>query len=225
LRIVPTADFRNGIFTYLRNDGSVGELTPDQVKAIDPAHIGADPGGPEAAPELSAAQRQHRGRRAEYLRLSFQRCRPAQVGHLYRQARLSRGRSRQTRDFLAGQPAKRSLHPDNSGAINVAGALPQFPGDPPSSVSWRTARALQRVHGLAHPDAHQQFALRVYAPGPADTGVLDSSYTELRDIDDRYATSTGLTRIVPVHDVGEDLAWAKGAPQCDVRSEGAAGQQ
>ena len=42
-RIVPTQDFRNGIFTYKRRDGSIGKLSPAQVTALDPAHIGPDP--------------------------------------------------------------------------------------------------------------------------------------------------------------------------------------
>ncbi|HKW96877.1 MAG TPA: hypothetical protein VJN43_04045 [Bryobacteraceae bacterium] len=43
LRIVPTENFRNGFFKYTRKDVSIGELTPDQVKQLDPLHIGADP--------------------------------------------------------------------------------------------------------------------------------------------------------------------------------------
>ena len=42
-RIVPTQDLRNGIFTYQRKDGSIGKLSPAQVTALDPLHIGADP--------------------------------------------------------------------------------------------------------------------------------------------------------------------------------------
>jgi len=43
LRVVPTENFRNGFFKYTRTDGTTGELTPDQVKQLDPLHIGPDP--------------------------------------------------------------------------------------------------------------------------------------------------------------------------------------
>src|SRR5262249_24068930 len=42
-RTVPTQDFRNGIFTYQRKDGTVGKLDPDQVKSLDPLGIGENP--------------------------------------------------------------------------------------------------------------------------------------------------------------------------------------
>ncbi len=43
LRVVPTEEFRNGIFTYVRTDGSIGKLSPEQITALDPAHLGANP--------------------------------------------------------------------------------------------------------------------------------------------------------------------------------------
>src|SRR3984957_16203497 len=43
LRTVPNATFRTGTFTYINTGGGIETLTPTQVKAIDPAGIGADP--------------------------------------------------------------------------------------------------------------------------------------------------------------------------------------
>jgi hypothetical protein len=44
VRVVPNALFRQGTFTYIRKDGSTGELTPAQIAAqADPLHIGPDP--------------------------------------------------------------------------------------------------------------------------------------------------------------------------------------
>jgi hypothetical protein len=47
------------------------------------------------------------------------------------------------------------------------------------------------------------------------TGLLTANYTSLRNIDTPVRTSTGtrpaaLARVVPVHTISEDLAWAKG---------------
>ena len=41
-RVVPSADLRNGIIKYNNNRGGVTSLTPDQVKALDPAGIGVN---------------------------------------------------------------------------------------------------------------------------------------------------------------------------------------
>src|SRR5712691_1646874 len=35
-RTVPTEDFRNGIFTYQRKDGSIGQLNANDIKTLDP---------------------------------------------------------------------------------------------------------------------------------------------------------------------------------------------
>jgi hypothetical protein len=42
-RMVPTQDVRNGIFTYQRKDGTIGKLTPADVKGLDPLGIGESP--------------------------------------------------------------------------------------------------------------------------------------------------------------------------------------
>ena len=42
VRTVPIAAFRQGLVSYLRKDGSVGQLTPDQITALDPLHLGAN---------------------------------------------------------------------------------------------------------------------------------------------------------------------------------------
>jgi hypothetical protein len=41
-RIVPVEDFRNGIFTYQRTNGTIGKLTPNDVRTLDPLGIGAN---------------------------------------------------------------------------------------------------------------------------------------------------------------------------------------
>src|SRR5499426_4073678 len=42
-RVVPSSDLRNGIIKYNNNSGGITTLTPDQVKALDPAGIGVNP--------------------------------------------------------------------------------------------------------------------------------------------------------------------------------------
>ena len=47
--------------------------------------------------------------------------------------------------------------------------------------------------------------------GGETTGILTSPYVSFRGFDTISGTSTGTSRIVPVHNVSEDLSWSKGA--------------
>ncbi len=72
LRIVPNADFRQGIFTYARSDGSIGQLTA--VAAI-----------------LPASQHRRSGRPAEHLRVPLQSIDYLALQHVHREVRRTTG--------------------------------------------------------------------------------------------------------------------------------------
>ncbi|HZY58949.1 MAG TPA: hypothetical protein VFE56_04255, partial [Candidatus Binataceae bacterium] len=95
---------------------------------------------------------------------------------------------------------------------SFANGLPQFPGDPASSVYLENSKGYAIGYtALLHPNMTSSFRYGYTRQGQEYTGILSSSYTGLRDIDTRYATSTGLTRITPVHQISDDLAWTHGA--------------
>jgi hypothetical protein len=212
LRVVPTADFRNGIFTYLRNDGSVGELTPDQVKAIDPAHIGADPAVLKLLQSYPLPNDNTQGDGLNTSGYRFNAPVPLKWDTYTARIDYHLDEAGKHEFFWRGNLENDNFVPANEGETNVSGSLPQFPGDPPSSVFLENSKGFAAGYTAVLSSAlisnlHYGYTRQ----GEQTTGLLNSAYTELRGIDDLYSTSTGLTRIVPVHDIGEDLAWAKGA--------------
>src|SRR5208337_2255053 len=42
-RVVPSESLKQGILTFAASDGSIQTLTPAEVKAVDPLHIGLNP--------------------------------------------------------------------------------------------------------------------------------------------------------------------------------------
>ncbi|HVX66684.1 MAG TPA: hypothetical protein VHA11_08790, partial [Bryobacteraceae bacterium] len=93
-----------------------------------------------------------------------------------------------------------------------ANGLPQFPGEPPSSVLLETNKGLAAGYtAVLRPTLISTFHYGFTRQGTENTGILSSPFVTFRDIEPRYATTTGLTRTIPVHQFSEDLAWTKGA--------------
>jgi hypothetical protein len=201
-RIVPTEDFRNGIFTYQRKDGSIGKLTPNDVKSLDPLGIG----------ENAAA-------------LALFKTYPLPNS-------IAAGDSLNTSGFVfnASTPldwntylAKIDYTIDNSGKHTVfwrgnlqndsyANGLPQFPGDPPSQVFLNNSKGFAAAYtGVLRFNLISNFRYGLTRQGTETTGLQSAAAARFRDIEDRNRLTTALARIVPLHQVSEDLSWVKGA--------------
>ena len=72
-RIVPSATMQQGILLYHDANKVLQQVTPAQIKQLDPAGIGISAGRARAAERHAGRKRQHRRRRAEHHRLPFQR--------------------------------------------------------------------------------------------------------------------------------------------------------
>jgi hypothetical protein len=199
-RTVPTASLRQGIVTYLNPAGQPVQLSPAQVQQVDPGGIGADPA---ALKDLSSEPLPNN----------------TTAGDLYN-----------TQGYTFNYPAKAvqntyigkiDYHPDDKNTLFVRGnlqndwsntAAPEFPGQPPSSVNLANNKGLA-AGWTSVISAHLVSTLHYgfTRPGVQSSGVLDSNYEWFRNISTPYATSTSQTRIVPTHNIGEDLSWVHGA--------------
>jgi hypothetical protein len=212
LRTVPTQDFRNGIFTYMRNDGSIGKLAPDAVKAIDPAHIGADPAVLAIFNKYPLPNDTSVGDALNTSGFRFNAAVPLKWDTYTARADYHIDEAGKHQIFWRGNLQNDNFVPNNSGALNAAGSLPQFPGEPPSSVYLENSKGFALGYtAVLSPRLTSNFHYGYTRQGVQTTGVLNSSFTDFRSIDDLYGISTGLTRIIPVNDIGEDMAWIKGA--------------
>jgi hypothetical protein len=95
---------------------------------------------------------------------------------------------------------------------SFANGLPQFPGDPASSVFLENSKGYALGYtALIHPNLTSSFRYGYTRQGQQYTGILNAPFVDFRDIDTRYATTTGLTKITPVHQISDDLGWTHGA--------------
>ncbi len=111
VRVVPNMLFREGIFTYQTTSGATTQLTPDQIRAIDPQHIGESPAVLQLLQSYPAPNDNTVGDGLNTAGLPLQQFRAPPVQHLHRARRLSTRLRRETDSILARQSAKRSLRP------------------------------------------------------------------------------------------------------------------
>ncbi len=201
-RSVPTADFRNGVFTYTRNDGSTGKLTPSQIRALDPLGVGA-------APAVLAL---------------------FQTYPLPNSA--AAGDSLNTSGYIFNAPtpldwntyiAKFDYRPDANGNHQVfwrgnlqddrfVNGLPRFPGEPPSSVLLDHSKGFAFGYtAVLRPNLVGLFRYGLTRQGTETTGLQQRPAARFRDISDRYAGTRGSIRKIPVHQWSGDISWVKGA--------------
>ena len=202
LRVVPTDNFRNGYFRYTRTDGSTGELTPDQVRQLDPLHIGPDPAVLKLLQTYPEPNDFTQGDTLNTAGYRFHGATPLDWNTYI--AKI---------DYQLDQNGKHHIFwRGNLQNDSFANGLPQFPGDPASSVFLENSKGYAIGYtALLHPNLTSSFRYGYTRQGQEYTGILNAPFVAFRDIDTRYATSTGLTRITPVHQISDDLGWARGA--------------
>jgi len=201
-RTVPTADFRNGIFTYQRRDGSIGKLSPNEIRSLDPNGIGVNPA-------------------VLTLLKSYPLPNISTVGDSFNTSGFI---------FNASTPldwntyiAKFDYQLDSSGNHTIfwrgnlqndryAYGLPQFPGDPSSAVLLATNKGYAIGYtAVLRPNLTSIFRYGFTRLGTENTGIQQTAAARLRDLTDRYRNTVATIRSTPVHHFTEDLNWIKGA--------------
>ena len=201
LRTVPSTLFRQGIVQYRTNTGGVATLTPDDLKnRIDPAHIGVN------APFLQYMQ-------------SYPQPNDFTVGD---------GLNIQGYRFTAPQKSRYNLYTgrfdfalDSSGRHNLFWrgnlqnentiGVPQFPGDDPSSVGLDNTKGFALGwNAVWRPNLITTTRFGLTRAGTENTGVQTRSFVQPEGWDSRFATTRGISRILPTYHFSQDLTWNKG---------------
>ncbi len=201
-RVVPTQNFRNGIFTYQRKDGTIGTLSPEQVKAQDPLGIGENQAvlallKTYPLPNLSTS-----GDSLNTSGFVFNASTPLDFNTYISKL-----------DYKVDSNGKHTLFwRGNLQNDSYANGLPQFPGDPPSSVFLSNSKGYAVGYtAIVNPNLISNFRYGYTRQGVETTGFQSTAYARLRDLSNRYSTATGLSRITPLHQFSEDMSWIKGA--------------
>jgi hypothetical protein len=115
-------------------------------------------------------------------------------------------------DYKIDSAGKHSLFARGNLQNDSSNGTPQFPGQPPNSVSLANNKGMAAgVTSVLSPTLVNSFHYGFTRVGQQTTGVLTSPFEWFRNIDTPFGTTTGTTRIVPVHTIGNDLSWNKHA--------------
>jgi hypothetical protein len=201
-RTVPTADFRNGIFTYQRKDGTIGKLTPDDVKTLDPLGIGENAAALALFKTYPLPNSTAAGDSLNTSGFIFNASTPLDYNTYLAKFDYSIDSNGRHTVFWRG-----NLQNDS-----YANGLPQFPGDPPSQVSLNNSKGFAAAYtGVLRANLISNFRYGLTRQGVETTGAQTAAAARFRDISDRNQLTTALARIVPLHQVSEDLSWVRSA--------------
>lgn len=202
LQIVPTENFRNGLFNYVRNDGTVGQLSPADIKAIDPAHLGANPAVLSLLKQYPLPNDFTQGDTLNTAGYRFSAPTPLRWNTYI--AKI---------DYQLDSAGKHQLFwRGNLQNDNYANGIPQFPGQPATSVFLENSKGYAVGYtALIHPNLTSSLRYGYTRQGQEFTGIQTAGAVTFRGISSAYGLTDGLTKIIPVHQISEDLGWTRGA--------------
>jgi hypothetical protein len=200
-RTVPTETLKQGKILFRNTSGVLQTLGPTEIKGIDPLGIGINQAAFKIFQSYPAGNNSAIGDGLNTTGLTFNA--PQHTDQNTYIARL---------DYQIDQNGNHSLFWRGNLQNDSSNGVPQFPGMPPNSVTlannkgfatgWTAVLGPTRVNTLRYGLTRQ---------GGETTGVLNSVYTTFRGWDNRYGTTTGTARIVPVHTISDDFSWNRGS--------------
>lgn len=201
LRTVPSDSLRQGIYRYNRTGGGIGELSPAQVTALDPARL-----GPNAAVLAIFQQypRANAGGTGDNLNTQ---------GFRFNAPIALRWNTYITRfDYNLTSDGRHSLYGRGNLQNDRETSSPQFPGQSSRFVNLANSKGLAAgyVAALA-PTVTNTLRYGYTRQGLEASGAGAAlpfiSFTPLSDL---QAVARSSRRISPVHNVVEDLSWVQG---------------
>jgi hypothetical protein len=202
VRAVPSAALRQGIVQYLRPDGSVAALDPDTIRQqIDPLGIGPSTAALDIfntyypMPNDSTVGD---GLNIQGYRFVF----PVADDRETYIAKLDYNLDRNgaARLFVRGQ-----LQSDR------ANLTPQFPGNSPNSVLLDNSKGIAVGFDMSlSPNFSMATRYGYTRQGDERTGIQSANGIEFRGLDTPLGLTNGVTRILPVQTIRQDLAWLRG---------------
>jgi hypothetical protein len=200
VRVVPTMGFRQGNVQYLKRDGTVGALGPDDVRQLDRLGIGANAAILRLLQEYPTPNDTTRG---DGLNLT---------GYRFTAPTQGRENTYITRwDYAIDRTGSHHLfvrgNLQNDRYINA----PQFPGLPPESVSLNNSKGIGvGYNAVLRSDLIAVTRYGFTRQGIESTGVRDRALVTFRNMSSLVPTSTGAVRLVPTHTFSQDLTWIRG---------------
>lgn len=197
VRIVPSEQMKQGILVYHDANKALQTLTAAQLQQIDPLGIGANQAGLKLMQSMPVGNDGTQGDGINTLGYRFNA--PVASDQNTYIARF---------DYKIDSSGKHSLFARANLQNDSSNSTPQFPGLPPNSVSLANNKGLAAgMTSVLTTSLVNSFHYGFTRVGSQSTGVLTSPFEWFRGLDNPFGTSTGTTRIIPVHTIGDDLSW------------------
>jgi hypothetical protein len=196
---VPMESMKQGMVNYHNTSGQLITIGPAQIQSLDPGGIGIDPAALAVMKLYPVGNNNSGGDQVNTTGYTFN----APVHNIQNTyiARL---------DYKIDDAGKHSLFFRGNLQNDSQNGTPQFPGDIPNSVTLSNSKGDAMGYiAILSPTMVNTLRYGETRAGNQTTGVLNSNYTLFRGISGIYGTSTGLTQIVPVHTITDDLSWNK----------------
>jgi len=204
IREVPTASLRQGFVKYLRPDGSVATLTPDDIQTrVDPAGIGVSQ---VMLDHLQAYPLPNVGTKGDGLNTS---------GFLFNSPVRANHDTYITRwDWRADPEGRHSFFFRGQYQDDENVEVEQFPGTGPTQTWLNNSKGLAVGYdAVLSAGLTSAFRYGFTRQSYEITGGRSSEFVGLAVIDDLYPAETSSIRSVPVNTLREDLSWAHGKHQ------------
>ncbi|MBS1850798.1 MAG: carboxypeptidase regulatory-like domain-containing protein [Acidobacteria bacterium] len=200
---VPTQDLRNGYLDYVNNNGGVSQLSPDDIKALDPLGIGVSPAVLELFNQYPEPNDSTRGDGL------------AATGYRFSaKAPLSWNTYVTRLDWHVDQAGYHTLFLRGNLQNDRQTGTPQLPGQPASGSTQTNAKGL--AVGYTHVLSPRLVGTFHYGLTRISTGTSGAAESPVVNPFDYFLTPalsnvTGRSTVTPVHTIAEDMTWTRGS--------------
>lgn len=201
LATVPTAEMRQGILRYVRRDGTIATVTPQELATrVDPLGIGPS----QAA--LAVLQRYplpNEATAGDSLNTSgFRFNAPVTLDYHTWISRL---------DWYIDSSNKHQVFVRGNFQDDVSRSAPQFPGMPPNNTNLNNSKGLAvGLNSLVASNMVNVFRYGITRVSFENTGILLQPFVSFRGLTTIQGTDRPFIRRTPVHTFSDDFSWMKG---------------
>jgi len=206
VRTVPTALFRQGIFTYQDVNGNQQQLNQAQLKLQDPTGQGVDPAVLKVLQSYPMPNDNTTGDGLNTAGYRFNSAVPLSFNTYIAKLDYQIDPAGKHMLFWRGNLQNDDFVPATSTAAS------ELPGQPSASRHLENSKGFAVGYTwLATSNMVSSLRYGFTRQGYTDTGTQSSAVVSLRDIDDPFSTSKGVNAVIPVHDIEESVTYNKGA--------------
>ncbi|HEX4230796.1 MAG TPA: carboxypeptidase-like regulatory domain-containing protein [Bryobacteraceae bacterium] len=207
VRVVPNMLFRQGTFTYKTTGGSLEQLDPAQVQALDPQNIGESAAVLKVLQSYPAPNDTTVGDGLNTSGYRFNSSVPLSYNTYISRIDYQLDNNGKHTLFWRGQMQNDHYVPSSTSD----NGLPEFPGQADSTIHLENDKGIAVGYSwIVSPTLVNSLRYGFTRQSYDDTGVQTTPIVTFDAIASPFATTKPLTAIVPNHDIEENLTWTHG---------------